>query len=355
MALRSPSLRASLVALSMSMLAAPALAGSNPIEHVLDHKFKGLSSEVWGGFSMQLVTLLVGAVLALLVLVAVANSIATGPASSGNRRYVARGRLGNLFESIIVGLRDSMFLPILGEKNTRRYLPFLLSLFFFILFMNLLGLVPLLDLQHLIGGWFFGDPKWAVVGGTATSNIAVNAALATIVFIVIQVHSVRELGVKGWLEHLCGGPELVHGPKGLLLLVPVLFVVELLGLIIKPAALCIRLFANMVGGHTLLATLFMFGAMAHDPAATDKASNWLRVGGISLLSGGFAIAIYFLELFVAFLQAFIFAFLTAVFISLMSHEDHGEDHGDEHGHADAHGHGADHHSAHGHAHPQGAH
>jgi F-type H+-transporting ATPase subunit a len=337
------------MSLSMAMLAAPALAGSNPIEHVLDHKFKSLSSEVWGGFSMQLVTLLVGAVLAFLVLMAAANTIATGPSNSGNRRYVARGRLGNFVESVIVALRDSMFLPILGEKNTRRYLPFLLSLFFFILFMNLLGLVPLLDLQHLIGGWFLGDPKWAVVGGTATSNIAVNAALATAVFVVIQIHSVRELGVKGWLEHLCGGPDILRGPKAILLLVPILFLVEFLGLIIKPAALCIRLFANMVGGHTLLATLFMFGAMAHDPAATNKTGNWLMVGGISILSGGFAIAIYFLELFVAFLQAFIFAFLTAVFISLMSHEDHG----DGHGHEDAHGHGA--HHDHGHAHPQGAH
>lgn len=309
----------------------PFLAGSNPIEHVLDHKFEG-----WGGLSMQIVSLVVAASLGLLVLFAVANAMAKG-SGAGNRRYVPRGRLANMIEAIILALRDQMLLPILGEKNTKRYLPLLLSLFFFILFLNLFGLVPLLDMQHLVGGWFFENPKWSIIGGTATSNIAVNAALATVAFVVIQVHSVRELGVKGFFEHLCGGHDLLGGPKGLLLLVPIMLIVELLGLVIKPAALCIRLFANMVGGHTLMATLFMFGAMAYDPGAANKAGNWALVGGVSILSGAFAVAIYFLELFVAFLQAFIFMFLTAVFIAQMSHEDHPEhDHDHEHDHGPAH-------------------
>ncbi len=316
---------------------APTLASNNPIEHILDHKFAGM-----GGFSMQMVTLLVGAAIALLVLFAAAKAISTGPESMGNRRYLARGKIANLVEVILLGLRD-MLIPILGKKNTKRYLPFLLSLFSFILTMNLLGLLPLVDLQHLIGGWFLGNPKWALIGGTPTSNIAVNAALATIVFFLIQIHSIRELGVGGWLEHLAGGHDLVAGPKGLLLVVPIIFVVEALGLIIKPAALCIRLFANMVGGHTLVATLFMFGAMAYNPESANKAGNLTLVGGISLVSGGFALAIYFLELFVAFLQAFIFMFLTAVFIGLMSHEEHEEGH--DHEHAADHGKGA-----HAHAH-----
>lgn len=317
------------------------LASSNPIEHVLDKKFAPLGP---GYFTMHIVTLLAGAVLSFLFLTVAASSIAVGPASMGNRRYLARGRLGQLVEVIVVGLRDSMLVPILGEAQTRRYLPFLLSLFFFILSMNLLGLIPLTDLQHLVGGWFFQNEHFAVIGGAPTSNIAVNAALATVVFVVIQIHSLRELGLKGWFEHLCGGHELVAGPKGLLLVVPIILVVELLGLIIKPAALCIRLFANMVGGHTLMATLLGFGAMAYNPDAANKALNYGLVGGVSILAGGFAIAITFLEVFVAFLQAFIFMFLTAVFISQMSHHDEEHAEHEEHGHGDGHGH------AHSHAH-----
>jgi len=176
-------------------------------------------------------------------------------------------------------------------------------------------------LQAITGTWI-EDAQLAVVGGTATANIAVNAVLAFFVFLVIQAHGFRELGVKGWLEHLCGGHELVAGPKGLWLVVPIIFVVEVLGLVIKPAALCIRLFANMFGGHTLLATLLMFGGMTW--AGTQ---NGLATAGVTLASGIFAVLITFMELFVAFLQAFVFMFLSAVFISLMSHhEEEGEAH-----------------------------
>jgi F-type H+-transporting ATPase subunit a len=313
------------------------LAAGNPIEHVVDVKLVPLGS--FGFWTMQLGTLLFAALVTILLLNTAANAIASG-SGAGNKKYVTRGRLGQFVEVVVLGLRDQMLLPILGEKHTRKYLPFLLSMFFFILTINLLGLVPVLDLQHLFG------IKATWIGGTATANIAVNAAFATVVFFVIQIHSVRELGLKGWFEHLCGGAELISGSKGLLLLVPIILVVEILGLFIKPAALCIRLFANMVGGHTLMATLLMFGAMARNPAAENQLGNWLTVGGISLLSGGFAVAIFFLEIFVSFLQAFIFMFLTSVFISQMSHHD------EEHGHE---GHGEHDHDAHGHEHGRPAH
>ena len=212
-------------------------------------------------------------------------------------------------------LRDDMLTPMMGKKDAHKFAPFLLTLFFLILSLNLIGMVPMQDLQLITGTWI-EDAQLAVVGGTATANIAVNAVLAFFVFIVIQAHGFRELGVKGWLEHLCGGHELVAGPKGLWLVVPIIFVVEVLGLIIKPAALCIRLFANMFGGHTLLATLLMFGGMTW--AGTN---NGLATAGVTLVSGIFAILITFMELFVAFLQAFVFMFLSAVFISLMSHHE----------------------------------
>ena len=139
---------------------------------------------------------------------------------------------------------------------------------------------------------------------------------ALIAFFVIQIHGIRDLGIKGFLQHLTGG--LVPGPIYLAPVVAIVFVVEVAGLFIKPAALAIRLFANMVAGHTLMAVLLSFGAMV-----ARGGGGIVGIAGISLVSGVAAVAITFLEIFVAFLQAFIFMFLTAVFISLMSrHDDH---------------------------------
>ena len=175
------------------------------------------------------------------------------------------------------------------------------------------------DVQNLIGGLI--DPKFshfAVVGGTATSNIAVTTSLALVSFIIIQIHSFKELGFLGWLDHLTCG--LTKGSKGLLFVVPLVFLVELAGVFIKPAALAIRLYANMLGGHILMATLLLFGTQAMSAGLGPV--GW---GSVTLVSGIFAVLLFFLELFVAVLQAFIFMFLTAVFISLMSHEEHDEE------------------------------
>jgi F-type H+-transporting ATPase subunit a len=198
-------------------------------------------------------------------------------------------------------------------------------------------MIPFLDLQTALTRGVLGHEKAMIFfGGTATASLAVTGALAFVSFVVIQIHSIRELGLKGWLEHLCGGHELVHGPKGLLLVVPIIFIVEFLGLFIKPAALAIRLFANMVGGHTLMATLLMFGGLA-----LSSGLNYAAVGGISLVSGLFAVLVGVLEVFVACLQAFIFMFLTAVFIVTMSHgEEHEHGHDESHGETHGHGHAA---------------
>ena len=104
--------------------------------------------------------------------------------------------------------------------------------------------------------------------------------------------------------------------------------VEILGMIIKPCALTIRLFANMLAGHTLMAIIMLFGFIG-----LNLMQNWLLAIGVTLVSGLFAVAIYCLELFVAFLQAFVFMFLTAVFISQLSH--HGDhDHEEHQSHAE---------------------
>jgi len=299
-----------------------ALAGSeevSPLGHVLDKQFLDVGDI--GTVSMQMVTMVVATSILLWIMLFAARRIKTGPESSGNERYITKGRLSQIIEVMIVYLRNELLEPVMGKATCDRYLKFLLSTFFFILALNLIGLIPLPDIQNLIGGYGWGNGHFAVVGGTATSNIAVTTTLALVSFIVIQIHSFKELGLLGWLDHLTCG--LTKGNKGLLLVVPLIFLVELAGVFIKPAALAIRLYANMLGGHILLATLLLFGTQAMNAGLGPV--GW---GSITLLSGIFAVLLTFLEIFVALLQAFIFMFLTAVFISLMSHEEHDEEHGE---------------------------
>jgi F-type H+-transporting ATPase subunit a len=314
-------------------------AGADPLAHVLDQP-----SAFGEDIKLSVVSILVGGAIVLLWMLYSASRIRIGPESQGHDRWVTKGRLAQLVEVLVDGLYSQMLEPVMGARLARAWLPFLMSLFFFVLVLNLMGLVPLMDIQEIVHGL---SPKGSEeekavakkaalwIGGTATACLSVNMALALWAFLAIQWQSVRELGIGGTLEHLCGGPELVRN-KGLWFVVPIIFVVEVLGMVIKPAALAIRLFANMVGGHTLMATLMLFGAMAAGLGAA-------AVGGISLLAGGFAVIITFLELFVAFLQAFVFMFLTAVFISQMAHHD--EHHDEEHGH-EGHHHGSESAAAH---------
>ena len=312
-------------------------SGADPLGHVLDRS--SAFSGVFGtDIPLSVVSLVIGGVAVLLVLVHAAGRIRTGPESQGHARYVTQGRLAQVIEVLVEGLYTQMLEPVMGARLAKAWLPFLLSVFFFVLTLNLMGMIPLVDMQEILHsfGGSHGEGEQAAsaghgamywIGGTATASLSVNIGLAIWAFLAIQWQSIRELGVGGWLEHLAGGKELVQN-KGLWFVVPIIFLVEVLGLIIKPAALAIRLFANMVGGHTLMATLMLFGAMA---ASLGVAA----VSGISLVAGVAAVAISFMELFVAFLQAFVFMFLTAVFISQMAHHD--EHHDEEHGHEDHHG------------------
>ncbi len=319
-------------------------AGGNPIDHVVDKDVHGLE---FAGMKVALsaISLVVGAAVVFVVLLLASRRIQTGPASMGTDRYLTKGRVAQLIEVIVQGLRDGVIEPLLGKETTRRFLPFLLTLFFFILTLNLFGMIPFMDIQefvhalmgheHKVGG---GETP-VKFGGTATASLAVTAGLATLSFFAILYQGFRDLGPKGFFEHMAGGKELLYGPLMLKLVVPIMLVVEILGLFIKPAALAIRLFANMVAGHTLLATLLGFGAMALN------AKGWGIAAPISVVSIIAAVLISVMELFVAFLQAFVFMFLTAVFIGMMSHHgDHGHEHGHDHDHDHAHGHG------HGHAH-----
>src|SRR5438105_1749481 len=180
----------------------------------------------------------------------------------------------SLLEPVINFIKDEVAKPNLGHKY-QKYLPYLLTVFFFILINTLVGLIP----------------------GTAnvTGNIAFTMVLALISFIVILFSS-----NKHYWGHIVN-PSV---PVGIM---PILIIVEILGIFTKPFALMIRLFANMIAGHIiiicLISLIFIFGAMS-------KTAGW----GFSPLSVAFVIFIYFIEILVAFLQAYIFANLTAVFV-----------------------------------------
>ena len=226
----------------------------NPLGHVVDKTLDGhsLPAGLTGTFSMHMVTLMVAAVLTMWLMMIVAKAFEKSAQAEGSDRYIPKGRFAQTIEAMSVTLRDQMIKPQLGDK-TDKFLPYLLTLFFFILVNNLLGLVPLLDLQHIIGGIGWGDTHFAVVGGTATGNLAVTAGLATIAFFIIQINGIRENGFGGWFRHLLGEVPVF--------LMPLMFVVEVMSMFIKPVALAIRLCANMVAGHTLVATFLLFSGM----------------------------------------------------------------------------------------------
>ncbi len=299
-------------------------AAGDPLSHVVDKPNK------IGPLSMNTITLLVVTALFIWVMTVVAKAIQTGPASDGNERYITKGRLAQLIEVIVLYLRDTVIRPQLGA-DASRFLPFLLTVFFFILFNNLFGLLPLIDIQYLVTSLLAGDTHagTAYIGGTATGRIAVTGALALIAFLVWNINAIRSAGLGAWFKHFLGG-----GPA---YLAPVMVPVEIMGMFVKPVALALRLFANMTAGHILLGVLIIF------TAAAPKALGILGAP-ITVIAAAGAIAIFFLEVFVALLQAFIFMFLTTLFIAQMAHHHH-----DDHEHADGHGLGNDHSHDHHHA------
>ncbi|MBC7833498.1 MAG: F0F1 ATP synthase subunit A [Phycisphaerales bacterium] len=295
------------------------LASSAPDQHVYNHPFLKVGDLwVWSG---NMGNLVLSALVLILGGLWAASKIRTGPASQGTARFVTTNRFAHLVEVICVYLREEVVRPLLGDR-TNRLMPILWTIFFFVLVNNLLGLIPIMDLLHLVNSDWRHEGR-TPIGGTATQNLWVTGALAIIAGILFNVAALVRLGPVGYTKHLTAdAPWFVW---------PIIVPIELAGqVLIKPVALAIRLFANMTAGHILLATLFLFVAQVWGrPLALQ--------GPVTIISVLGAIAITFLELFVSFLQAFIFMFLTTVFISLMDHHDeHGHEH--EHGHADGHEH-----------------
>ncbi len=197
-------------------------------------------------------------------------------------------RLSILLEMIVGFIRNDVVLPTLGHSG-KKYLPYFLTLFFFILFCNLLGMIP--------------------GAATATGNIAVTAALSICTFFLIHIAGIREQGFVHYVQSIV--------PSGMpAWLLPLMFPIELIGFFTKAFALSIRLFMNMIAGHIVilafLGLIFIFGEMS--PAVGYATSPLALV---------MALFIYLLELVIVVpLQAFIFTFLTALFVGAAVHPDH---------------------------------
>ena len=193
-------------------------------------------------------------------------------------------------EAFYLYLRDDVALANIG-RGGERFVPLVIALFFFILYANLLGLVPF--------------------GATATSNIMVTSALALIALVVIEVAGFTALGLRGYLRTIFYVPPGLNPAMSALMLV-IMTPVELIGKLAKPFALAVRLFANMTAGHFVL--LALLGLIITYGSFTTG-SGWIAILGPILLG----LFVMFLEIFVAFLQAFIFAMLTSVFVGLIRH------------------------------------
>jgi F-type H+-transporting ATPase subunit a len=232
----------------------------------------------------HVVFMILAAVLVAIVLV----SAARGSARS-HREGVHRGPRGvsNVIEAFILFLRDEVAMPNIGAGG-ERYVPFIVTLFFFILFTNLLGLLP-----------------W---GSTATGNISVTGALAVLSLIVVELAGFVTLGPKGYAKTIFYAPPGM-GPVGKGLMLLIMTPVEILGKLTKPFALAIRLFANMNAGHFVILALVGLIMLA---------TQTISIAAVSLVGPlVMAVAVMVLDLFVAFLQAYIFSMLTSVFIGLI--------------------------------------
>lgn len=199
----------------------------------------------------------------------------------------------NVIETICVFLREDVARPFLKDR-TDRYVPFLWTIFFFILFLNLLGITPLDRIFWVVTG----RRNW---GGAATANLWVTGALATFAFFLFHIAGVVE---KGFFKYFATMAPKVPWP-----MMPFMFVMELLSSFVRLFSLAIRLFANILAGHILLGVLLGF-ILIYKNFMVASASIIVT----TLMS--------LLELFVAFLQAYIFTFLTTIFIGFSISEEH---------------------------------
>lgn len=228
-------------------------------------------------------SMLISMVLLCFIFITVANGYK-------KRKGKAPKGLQSFLEPLILFIRDDVAKASIGEKKYEKYLPYLLTIFFFIFFNNLLGLVPL----------FPG-------GANLTGNIAITGVLALFTFVITTFS-----GNKNYWVHIVNTPGV---PWWLKIPVPLMPIVEIMGVFTKPFVLMVRLFANITAGHIIvlgfMSLIFIFGSMT--PA----------IGyGVSVVSVGFAIFMSLLELLVAFIQAYVFTLLSALYFGMATEEHH---------------------------------
>jgi F-type H+-transporting ATPase subunit a len=265
---------------------------ADPFDHVLDTQDWHIFESLHVGFQLPffitkfMVLELIAAGLILAIFLPLAKRAQTGEPP--------RGPLWNAFESLLTFIRDKVAKPCIGEHDADRFVPFLWTIFLFVLFCNLLGMFP-----------FMGSP---------TANINVTGALALCSFAVIHGAPIVKMGpvgyVKSHIPHIHGVPFVLS-----IFLVPGIVAIEILGHFIKAFVLAVRLFANMLAGHTVLAVILLFIVMARD----ESLFLWAPITAGSVLG---VTALSLLELFVAFLQAYIFVFLTSLFLGMTLHPAH---------------------------------
>jgi F-type H+-transporting ATPase subunit a len=196
----------------------------------------------------------------------------------------------NAIEAMVLFVRDDMAIANIGPEGAR-YAPYIMALFFFILYGNLMGLIP-----H---------------AATPTGNLAVTGALALLTLGVVEVGGFLKLGPKGYLHTIFPQVSGLSGAWAVALPI-VMGPIEVIGKLVKPFALAVRLFGNMTAGHfvilSLLGVIFLFGQV--------HGWNW----GIGVMASLLVVCVMCLEIFVALLQAYVFALLSAVFIGLILHE-----------------------------------
>jgi F-type H+-transporting ATPase subunit a len=194
--------------------------------------------------------------------------------------------LANVLEPLVVFVRDDIAVPSLGEKKAQKFLPFLLTVFFFILFANLLGLIP------FIGGF------------NITGTVGITAVMATFVFLLTTLN-----GNKHYWGHLFWPPGVP------VFVMPIIIPIEIIGMFLKPIVLMIRLTANITAGHIIILSFVSLVLIFGETSA-------LAGYGVGVFSTAFMIFMYCIELLVAFLQAFIFTLLAAIYFGEATHEAH---------------------------------
>ena len=236
------------------------------------------------------------------------------------RRYLKQGLvptgLGNALEFVVEWVRDSIVLPNVGQKWVNTWAPLILTFFAFIYTANLIGLIPIFETLSLLNHWVFhaGDDtafgRLLHGGTTATANFNVTAGLALVTFFAIIVAGSK---AHGFLQHWKNTVPPGFAWPIYIMLIPI----EILGMLVKPFALTMRLAANMTGGHiailAVLSIVFLFTEMFQ--------TAWAGIG-IAPVSIILAVGISALELIVVLVQAYVFTLLSAVFIGMVIHVHH---------------------------------